>query len=233
MPPVKVVGPGEAHEIDRFDGGVGWIAHPEEVMERAGHALATDDGVYLTDPLDADGLDDLVAEFGTVAGVVVLLEYHTRHADRIAARHDVPVYTPEFLVDDVASELDAPVEGVSGTLGATDYELVPVTVNALWKEGALYDGETLVVAESVGAAAYFRTDAERVGVSHMRRPWPPAALRGLHPERLLLGHGEGVTTDAATVLRRALDNARPSTLRFYRQNFPTYLRTLSAASDPA
>ena len=62
-------GDGEAdlHEIDRFDGGVGWIAYPDEAMERASHAVAvpneeseTDD-VWVFDPVDAPGLDALDA----------------------------------------------------------------------------------------------------------------------------------------------------------------------------
>lgn len=224
--PTKVTGRGECKEIDHFEGGFGWLAHPEETMERASHALATDDGVYLVDPLDADGLDDVLADLGPVAGVVVLLEQHRRHAERLAARHDVPVYLPTWL----RLELDVPVERFEGQLPGTAYELRPILVNRLWREGALWDGSTLYVPESIGAATYFRAPGERIGVSHMRRFWPPrSALGGLDPDRLLLGHGEGVFEDASTLLDAAIENARPSAWRFYRTNFPTYLRTLWAA----
>lgn len=224
--PVKVTGPGEVNEIDRFEGGFGWLAHPQETMERASHALETDAGVYLVDPLDAAGLDDALADLGPVTGVVVLLEQHGRHAARLAARHDVPVYLPEWLRLDP----DAPVERFDDRLPGTDVELHPVLVTRLWREGALWDGETLYVPESVGAAPYFLAPGERVGVSHMRRFWPPReALGDLEPDRLLLGHGEGVLADADSVLAAAIENARPSAWRFYRANFPTYVRTLWAA----
>nr|WP_255195690.1 hypothetical protein [Halorarius litoreus] len=84
--PVKELGAGTATEIDRFGGGVGWLAHPDETMRRASHALATDEGVFLVDPVDAEGVDALVADLGEVAGVVVLLEYHARDAERITTR---------------------------------------------------------------------------------------------------------------------------------------------------
>lgn len=36
--------------VDRWDGGVGLMAHPTELMQRTSHALATDDGVVIVDP---------------------------------------------------------------------------------------------------------------------------------------------------------------------------------------
>ena len=56
---LKAAGDARLHEIDRFDGGVGWIAYPEETMERASHALAVHDEegdadeVWVIDPVDA------------------------------------------------------------------------------------------------------------------------------------------------------------------------------------
>jgi len=61
---LKADGDADLHEIDRFDRGVGWIAYPGEAMERASHAIAvpneseTDD-VWVFDPVDAPGVDDL------------------------------------------------------------------------------------------------------------------------------------------------------------------------------
>ena len=55
-------GSGEADltEIDRFEGGVGWLAYPDETMERASHAVESDGQLWIFDPVDADGVDDLV-----------------------------------------------------------------------------------------------------------------------------------------------------------------------------
>lgn len=225
--PAKVTGPGEAHEIDAFASGVGWIAHPDETMRRASHALATDAGVFLVDPVDATGVDELVADLGGVAGVAVLFDHHARHAERIARRHDVPVYLPTGLT---GVDVDVPVRRFSERLPGTAFELLPVTVSLAWQEWALYDRETLYVPESVGAADYFLAPHETsLGVSHVRRPFPPGALRGLDPDRVLLGHGAGVHDDAAATLARALADARSSTLALYRSNGTTMFRTLYAA----
>ena len=90
--PMKADGrPTEPREIDRWDGGLGWIAHPEETMQRASHALATDEGVWLVDPVDCEGLDQLVEPLGEVAGVVVLLD---RHAAQLPREGDGDVVTP-------------------------------------------------------------------------------------------------------------------------------------------
>jgi hypothetical protein len=225
--PAKQLGVGTVTEIDRFDGGVGWLAHPEETMERASHALATDAGVFLVDPVDAEGLDDLVAELGEVAGVVVLLDYHTRHAERIATRHDVPVYLPAEMT---GVDLDVPTRRFSGALPATRFDLLPVTVNLLWKEWALFDGETLVVAEAVGTTDYFLGPGEStLGVSYLRRLVPPTALDGLAPDRLLVGHGAGVHEDVAATLAETLAEADEDPLAFYRKNAATMVRNLTTA----
>lgn len=224
--PAKVTGVGEVHEIDRWEGGLSWIAHPEETMQRASHALVTDEDVWVIEPVDGAGLDDLLTSLGQVRGVVVLLEQHVRDAPALARRHDVAVHSPPWLQLD----LDVPLERFSGRLGETEFELVTVLANRLWREGALYDGETLYVPESVGTATYFLAPGEDLGVSHMRRPWPPReSLGGLEPSRLLVGHGPGIATEAGPTLQSAIENARPSTVTFYRANFPTYLRTLWAA----
>ena len=205
--PMKGSGPATLEEIDRFEGGVGWLAYPDERMQRASHALATDEGVWLVDPVDADGLNDLLAEFGEVAGVVVLLERHERDAARLARRHNVSVYVPSWFE---RVSIDAPTERFSGSLGETGYRLRKIST-PLWTEAALYHEHegTLVVPEAVGTAAYARTDAERLGVHPALRLLPPRrALRGLAPERILVGHGAGVHTDATAALSDALSGSR-------------------------
>ncbi|HET7323218.1 MAG TPA: hypothetical protein VFJ06_02675 [Halococcus sp.] len=225
--PAKVSTPADEYrEIDRFDGGIGWIAHPEEILQRASHALETDDGVWLIDPLDAEGIDDRITELGTVAGVVVLSNHHRRDGAAIANRHDVPVYLPRAM-QGVAETLDAPVEHFEGELAG--YELLTVNFVSGWQEFALYDGETLIVSESVGTAPHFLTDSERLGVITLLRPLPPrATLGGLDPERILLGHGEGVFEDAAAALTDALSGSRRRFPRALIENGSDQFRTLTA-----
>jgi hypothetical protein len=229
--PARRSGLGTFEEIDAFEGGVGWIAHPGEAMERASHALVEDGDAWLVDPVDAEGLEDRLAELGTVRGVVVLYSYHRRDASAIAARHDVPVTLPADMTALADEDIAAPVERVDGQLGDTGYYLRPVTVSRVWQEWALFDGETLVVPESVGSADYFLAPGERLGVSLARRPVPPTgALGGIDPERIRCGHGEGVRADAAGELERALAEARRTAPRMYLRHGPTLARNLLAAT---
>lgn len=228
--PSKESGPGTFEPVDEFDGGVGWIAHPDETMQRAGHALVDDGSVWLVDPVDADELDDHVDDLGALSGVVVLFNYHRRDAASIATRYDVPVYLPEEMTALSDDDVDATVQRFTGRLGDTGYYLRQIAHSKLWQEWALFDGETLVVAESVGTADYFRAPGERLGVSLLRRLTPPRSTLGeLEPERILCGHGEGVFADASGALSTALSNARRTAPRMYVSNAPTLVRNLAAA----
>ncbi|WP_254761532.1 hypothetical protein [Natrinema marinum] len=204
-------------EIDRFDGGVGWIAHPDERMQRASHALAVDGEVWVIDPVDADGLDDLFAEFGDVAGVVVGLDRHKRDAAAIADRHDVPVYLPEFF-EGVTEDIDAAVARFDEELSDTGIRSLKVVDNRFWQEVALYnpaDG-TLVVPETVGTVDYFLAGDEELGVHPALRLKPPReALREVAPERVLVGHGAGVMDHGARALEDALARSRRGAPRLY------------------
>jgi len=201
--------------VDRWDGGVGWLAYPDERMQRAGHALATDEGVWVTDPVDTPGLDDLLAEYGDVRGVVVQLDRHLRDAGTVASRHGVPVYVPEWF-DGVDGDVEAPTERLGGRLPGTDYEVRQVVDNRAWQEAALWDGETLVVAEAVGTVEYFVTGRHRVGVHPALRVKPPRRSLGSYsPGRVLVGHGAGVEEGAATALSEALSAARRTAPRLY------------------
>ncbi|MGQ3410866.1 hypothetical protein ACT4ML_01185 [Natrinema sp. LN54] len=204
-------------EIDRFDGGVGWIAHPDEQMQRASHALAVDGEVWVVDPVDAEGIDDLFAEFGDVAGVVVGLDRHKRDAAAVADRHDVPVYLPEFF-EGVTGDIDAAVARFDDELSDTGIRAITVLDNRFWQEVALYnpaDG-TLVVPETVGTAGFFLAGDEDLGVHPMLRLTPPRTpLRGVAPERVLVGHGSGVMDGGARVLEAALAGSRKRAPRLY------------------
>lgn len=230
MPAKVTVRATDYEEIDRWSGGVGWIAHPEEIMERASHALATPDGTWLVDPIDADGVTDLVAELGDVAGVVVLSNHHTRDAAVFADRYDVPVTIPAPMTG-VAGDLDAPVERLEVGDDLGGYELIEVARSGeSWQEYALYDDETLVASESVGGAGYMRVGEERLGVMLLRRPTPPRdAFADLSPERVVSGHGPGVHEDASAALEDAVDNARRRFPKALLENGLEQLRTVTAA----
>jgi hypothetical protein len=201
--------PDEWTEIDRFDEGVGWIAYPDETMLRASHALAVDGDVWVIDPVDVPGLDDLLTEYGEVAGVVLLLDRHKRDCAAVANRHDVSVWVPAFM-DGVVDELDAPTERFRYDLADTGITAHTVIDNRVWQEAMLYreDTGTIVVPEAVGTPEYFRTKTERLGVHPMLRITPPKNLSRLEPDRIRVGHGEGIHEDAAAALDDALQGSR-------------------------
>jgi len=189
------------------DGGAVWIAYPEEGMQRASAALAIDGDVWVVDPVDTADLDDLLGTLGEVRGVVVLLDRHWRDADDVAARHDVPVSVPDWF--DGVPALDADLQRFGDRLPDTDFRARRVVDNRFWQEAALFDGETLVVPEAVGTAEYFTAGDERLGVHPVLRVRPPRGpLGGLGPERIVVGHGEGLAEDATPALAAALSNAR-------------------------
>lgn len=229
--PAKRHGPGTSPEVvDRWDGGVGWMAHPDEAMARVSHALATDEGVWLLDPIDAVGVDELIAEFGEVAGVAVLSSYHSRDADLFAQRYDVPVHVPAFF-DGLEGECDAPVERFGVTLGDSDYELLELYDDVVWSDAALWDGETLVTMETLATSAGQTVGDERLAVSFVRRLVPPRdALGGLRPERILVGHGAGIHEGASEALDAALDSARRRSPRYFLENGGYVLGALSSAT---
>lgn len=223
--PLKESRPATEYEvIDRWERGAGWLAHPDETMLRASHALATDEGVWVVEPVDAPGIDDLISEFGDVVGVTVLLNRHYRDAEDFARRHDVPVSAPSWF--DRIPELDVPLRRFDDRLPGSRYRVLQISDSFRWEEAALYDEPdgTLVVPESVGTAPYFTTSDERLGVHPMKRLMPPSALCGLRPERVLVGHGRGVLDDAPRALEDALRGSRRRAPKLFAESIRTLLR---------
>lgn len=218
-------------EIDRWDDGVGWLAHPEEEGRRASHAVRGEDGVWVIDPVDTSGLDALLAEFGDVAGVAVLSDYHARDADVIATRHGVAVHVPRFL-DRVPERIDAPIERVDGTLGESGIVIHRCRPVPGYQEAVAYretDG-TLYVPELLGTAPGYRVGTERVGVFLSHRLVPPRETLGeLEPNRLLFGHGEGVFENPSTALQDALAGSRKRFPRAVVSHLGTNLRLVVSA----
>lgn len=175
--------------VDEWDGGFGWAC--DERLQRTSHALAVDGRVWLIDPVDAPELEERVRLLGEPAGVLQLLDRHKRDcavwARRLSVRHHR-----------AWESLDAP------------FEVLPVRNRRWWREVALWEpvGRTLVCADALGTIAFFRAPRERIGLHPLIRPFPPHSLRRLEPQRILVGHGEGVTDDAAAALTDTLANAR-------------------------
>ena len=214
--PMKGSGTAELRVVDRFDGGVGWIAYPEETMQRAAHAIESEGELWIVDPVDAPGLDELLEGYADPAGVVVSLDRHERDAAAVAARHGVSVYVPEWM-SGVAGGLDAEVERFGGTLAG--FDVARLVDNPLWQEAVLFDGETLVVPEALGTVGYFLAPEEALGVHPMLRAFPPKDLREYDPKRLLVGHGEGLSEGVGPEIRRAIEQSR-------RNAVPTYLKNV-------
>jgi hypothetical protein len=188
-----------------WTGGISWIADPDEQAQRASHALQTEAGVWIVDPVDADGLDEQLAELGAVAGVVVLQDRHTRDAPQVARRHDVAVHVPEWM--NLAREkLETEAESVKGQLPGTTYAVSQLRNTDEWEEAVLV-GETtntMVVPEALGTLPSFCADDNALGV-HPGLDDPPRGLTNWSPERILVGHGESVHSEATAKLERAIN----------------------------
>ena len=80
-----------------------------------------------------------------------------------------------------------------------------------WRESALWwaGTRTLVVAEVLGTNRFFTGGTAPIGVHVVMRLTPPKALAAFEPERVLVGHGEGIVgPDATDGLREALRTSR-------------------------
>ena len=212
--------------VDRWADGVGWRAHPKEGGIRTSHAVRTDDGVWLLDPLDAPGVTDCYAHLGEVAGVAVLADYHTRDAAAFARRHDVPVTVPTGL-DRVVDRLDVSTDRVVDSLAG--FELRGVSPLGAWRERVAHrerDG-TLYVPDVLSSGSTFTVGDERLGMNVLARLFPPReTFADLDPERVLLGHGDGIFADASAALDDVVVNARRRLPRALVSTAPRELRAM-------
>jgi hypothetical protein len=177
--------------VDEFDGGLGWTE--DAFLGRTSHALAADGRVWLVDPVEpCDTVSQAIAALGDVAGVIQLLDRHSRDSAELAER---------FGVQHVVA-----YAGQNGT----PFELVPVVRRRRWREVALWwpGRRVLVCADALGTIGYFLSPGDRLGVHPLLRLVPPRRLAPLDPEHVLVGHGEGVHNDAAAALHEALATAR-------------------------
>lgn len=227
---MRVDGPGDATVVDRWDGGLSWMAHPEETFRRTSHALAADGDCWLVDPLDGKGLDETLAGLGSVAGVTVLSSYHLRDAAEIASRHGVTVHLPASF-DDVGHRVDPPVEWITDELGDTGFRVLDAG-NPFWEDVALYHPgrRTLVTGDALTTADYHTTADRELQVTPYLAPWPPRKqLSGLAVDRVIVGHGRGVFTDADRALSTALSESRWAGIARAARRLPTLLRAAAVA----
>lgn len=190
--------------VDQWADGFSWIAYPDERGQRASHALETDAGVWVVDPVDAAGLDDHLTDLGEVTGVVVIQDRHTRDAVDVADRHDVPVYIPDWMA--LAREkLETTAESLGSELPGTDYTVHELIATDEWEEAVLVDEttNTMVVPEAVGTLSAFDGEQSALGV-HPALDDPPERLLDWRPDRILVGHGESVLDDADAALTAVL-----------------------------
>jgi hypothetical protein len=182
----------EIRFCDEFEGGFGWQV--DERMQRTSHALAVDGQVWLFDPIAWEPALERIGELGRPAGIVQLLDRHERDSAELAARLGVPHFP-------------VPIHELPGS----GVELVRVADSRFWRELAAWIPSlaTLVCADALGTAGYFRAGNEPLAVHPLLRFRPPRLLGGYEPEHVLCGHGAGVhgpNTPAA--LRDALQTAR-------------------------
>ncbi|ADB61692.1 hypothetical protein Htur_2821 [Haloterrigena turkmenica DSM 5511] len=208
--------PTDPRLVDDFDGGFGWLAHPDETGQRASHALVgADDRLWLFDPLEAPGIDDELERRGEVAGIVVCSNYHARDAAAFAQRYGVRVFVPswlERLPDRLAdADVDIDLEYVADEVGASGFAVREASPFPGWHEAIAYrrSNGTLYVPDLLGTAPPYLSGDERLAVYLLARLTPPTgAFTGIAPERILLGHGTGVFADATAALADAFATAR-------------------------
>jgi len=171
--------------------GFGWIV--EEAMTRTSHALIAEGRVWLVDPLDWPEAIDRACGLGEPAGVVQLLDRHDRDCAALASRLGV---THLVAPDDVPG---------------SPFELIPIVRRRWWRESALWwpGRKTLVTADALATNRFYTAGKAPLAVHVLLRLTPPRQLGGLDPERMLVGHGEGlIGPGAADALREALRVSR-------------------------
>jgi hypothetical protein len=171
--------------------GFGWTV--DEAMTRTSHALAAEGRVWLVDPIDWPNAIQRALALGRPAGVIQLLDRHTRDCAALAERLGVP-------------HAVAPDE-----VPGSPFAFVPVMRRKRWRESALWwpGTRTLVCADALGTNRFYTGGTARLGVHVLLRLTPPKALGALDPERILVGHGEGIVGPGAeSALQEALRTSR-------------------------
>ena len=182
---------------DDFEFGFSWL--PDESLRRTSHALADGGSYWLVDPVDVPDAIERAQALGRPAGVLQLLDRHTRDCAALAERLGVPHLRVPAAVPD------------------SPFSVVPVIDIPTWHEVALWwpERRVLVVAEVIGTTKVHRLGDGAAGLHPLVRLTPPGALRRYEPEHLLVGHGKGVHgPEAAEALELAYARSRRDLPRF-------------------
>ena len=171
--------------------GFGWIGG--EAMTRTSHAFAAEGRVWLVDAIDWPDALERALELGEPAGVIQLLDRHDRDCAALAERFGVPhVVAPDAVPE-------------------SPFDFVSIVRRKRWRESALWwpATRTLVTADALGTNRFFTGGTAPLAVHLLLRLNPPKALGTLDPERILVGHGEGLHgPGTAEALHEALGTSR-------------------------
>ena len=162
-------------------------------MARTSHALEVDGRVWLFDVVDWPELDDAgprARRAGRRRPAARPAQPRLRRR-RAAARRPAPRRPPRSSPGRRSSSARS-----SGSAGG-----------ARWRSGGR-SGGSLLVADALGTIPFFRAGDEPAGVHPVLRLRPPRSLRGLEPDHLLVGHGEGIHPRSARGPRSRWRRAR-------------------------
>ncbi len=153
---------------------VSWVHPAPRAMERAGHAIRADGGVWIVDPPLGDDVLDRIRALGEPAGVLQCLDRHPRDCADVARELGVPLHVTPF-----------------GGVAGAPFRAVGLWNLPVWREVALWFGRQrmLLVPEAIGTGPTYLAPGETVGVHPLRRLLPPGRVLDFRPEVLLTGHG--------------------------------------------
>ena len=123
---------------DELPFAYGWLDRGDR-LQRTSHALVSGGEVWLVDPVDAPEAIERIDELGAAAGVIQLLDRHTRDTAVLAKRLRVPLHRPD------------------GDLTGTPFEMLRIARHRPWgPEFSLWwpERRTLVCADLLGTAPH-------------------------------------------------------------------------------
>jgi glyoxylase-like metal-dependent hydrolase (beta-lactamase superfamily II) len=181
-----------------------WQVHDDRInFLSAAHAVATDEGVVLVDPLPL--VEDALRGLGEVAAIVLSSGSHQRSSWRLRRDLGVPVWAPTL-----SREIDEEPDVRYG-----EGDRLPGGLTALFTPGAGTTQHTFVRGEDPRVAVVsdllVRAPDHEVELVPDEYAHDPAQAREsvrklleLDFEVLCMGHGAPVTDDARGAVRRAL-----------------------------